>query len=364
MQRLWRSATVLLTITTLMAWWAAPLRSGEPTIAVELRGEWIEATPLWASSSRVMLLGRDGQLWDIGANEPSQFRLTSQSFQSYTAGEMRGQLQREFGAKYDVSGTGHYLVVHPAGQRDVWAQRFEDLYRSFVHYFSVRGFRPTEPRFPLVAVVFHHQGEFMSYAARTGARVGAGVAGYYDLETNRILLFDQTGGRATASDWEENAATIIHEAAHQTAFNTGVHNRFAGPPRWLAEGLGTMFEAPGVYDSRQNTRLVDRLNQQELSAFRRYTSGKGSENWLADLVASDRVFQANGNRAYGLAWGVTFFLSETDPRKYSQYLAATAAQADFESLSTKEQVQQFTDVFGSDFAMLEARILRFIATLP
>ena len=33
----------------------------------------------------------------------------------------RGQLLREFGQGYDVSGVGHYLVVHPAGKRDQWA---------------------------------------------------------------------------------------------------------------------------------------------------------------------------------------------------------------------------------------------------
>ena len=341
-----------------------PACAAEPTIALELRGQWIEATPLWASDRQVLLLGRDGRLWDVGADEPSQFRQTSQSFQGYTAGEMRGQLQREFGSRFEVSGTGHYLVVHPAGQRDAWAQRFEDLYRSFVHYFSVRGFRPSEPRFPLVAVVLHNQGEFLSLADKSGARVGPGVLGYYDLETNRVLLYDQTGGRATGDDWQFNAETIIHEAAHQTAFNTGVHNRFAAPPRWVTEGLGTLFEAPGVYDSRHYTRLEDRLNRSRLEAFRRHAAGKGGENWLGDLVATDRFFQSNGDRAYALAWAVTFFLSESEPRKYSQYLAATAAQADFQPPSDEDRVRQFTQIFGSDFAMLEARVMRFIATLP
>jgi hypothetical protein len=61
--------------------------------------------------------------------------------------------------------------------------------------------------------------------------------------TNRVFLFDETAGKSKAN-WSENAVTIIHEATHQTAFNVGVHRRFAAEPRWLVEGLATMFKPP------------------------------------------------------------------------------------------------------------------------
>ena len=53
---------------------------------------------------------------------------------------------------YDVAGDVHYLVVYPKGQRDAWAPRFEQLYRSFQQYFTARGWRPQEPQFPLIAL--------------------------------------------------------------------------------------------------------------------------------------------------------------------------------------------------------------------
>ena len=52
--------------------------------------------------------------------------------------------------------------------RDQWAPRFEELYRSFVHYFSARGWRLTEPQFPLIAVVFPRQIDFARQASREG----------------------------------------------------------------------------------------------------------------------------------------------------------------------------------------------------
>ena len=186
---------------------------------------------------------------------------------------MRSRLAEEFGPGYEITGTGHYLVVHPRDQGDHWADRFEDLYHSFVHYFSVRGLHVSEPRFPLVAIVFHNQQEYQSYAARHVAPVGANVLGYYSPMTNRVCLFDSAGGRGGRAASQQNIDTIIHEVTHQTAFNTGVHARFAGCPRWLAEGLAMLFEARGVHSSTQYPNQADRVNRGRLAEFRQFRRG-------------------------------------------------------------------------------------------
>ena len=167
---------------------------------------------------------------------------------------------RELGSGYEVTGTGHYLVAHPKGQRDKWAQRLEDLYRWFIHYFAVRGFEPATPPYPLVGVVCRDRDEFARHAAAQGSPVTGGVLGYYSPTSNRINLYDM-GGKDDAAHWQKNAGVLIHEATHQTAFNTGIHNRYAAPPKWLAEGLATLFEAPGVYDSHGHPRPADRVNR-------------------------------------------------------------------------------------------------------
>src|SRR5207237_10784250 len=126
-----------------------------------------------------ILLARDGQLADFPPDQATNYSQVAGAFRSYSQAEIRGQLLREFGQGYEVSGVGHYLVVHPAGKRDQWAPRFEDLYRSFVQYFSARGWQPTEPRFPLVAVVYPRQVDFAQQAGREGMTRTAGVLGYY-----------------------------------------------------------------------------------------------------------------------------------------------------------------------------------------
>lgn len=346
------------------AGWAispAPARAADHTIRLKLKGQALEGKPVFFNDSRVVLLGRDGQLWDFAAKDAQDFAQTESAYRSLSQGELRGQLQREFGKRFDVSGTGHFLVVHPVGQKDQWAARFEELHRSFRHYFSVRGFNPKPPPFPLVAVVFQRQEDFFRHAAQEGTAIGPGTLGYYSPSTNRIALFDQTGGKP-GKDWRENAETIFHEAAHQSAFNTGVHSRYAMPPRWVAEGLGTLFEAPGVWNSRQYPHLEDRLNRGRLASFQRLAA-KRPKGLLAEIVSSDRIFQTHGETAYAESWSLTFFLTESEPRKYFAYLSKTAARKAFADYRSPERLRDFTEVFGGDLAMLEARYLRFMAGL-
>jgi hypothetical protein len=316
--------------------------------------------PLAFSESTVDLLTRDGAWRSFRMDEARDYRKLGDGFRPYSQGEMRAFLLGEFGRGYDVSGTGNYLVVHPAGKRDQWAERFEELYRAFVQYFAVRGFRLQTPRFPLVAVVFPTRDEFRAYAARHGVHVPEGVLGYYSRATNQILLYDLT---TDSYGWSENISTIIHEATHQTAFNTGVHSRFTAPPVWAVEGLATMFEAPGVYESRRHSSLESRVNRYRLDAFRPHAAPRRTGQRIAEMVASDRTFQSDPEAAYAHAWALTFYLSEQHPAQYARYLAKTANRTALTEYPANERMADFTAEFGADFAMLESRLLRFVAAI-
>lgn len=332
----------------------------EGMVRLTLENRQIEGKPLAWNSSMVHLLGRGGRLWQFPPDEATEFRKTSTRFQSYSVSELRAELLRELGNRFDVTGTGHYLVAHPRGQRDVWPQRFEDLYRSFVHYFSVRGFKPKKPPFLLIGTVCGNQREFVRISANRGARVTSGVLGFYRPMSNQILLYDMHAGR-NQGNWQQNATVIIHEATHQTAFNTGIHNRYAPPPLWVAEGLATMFEAPGVYDSRYHTQRSDRVNRGRLQQFRQIVAAKHRPEVLRSIVASDDLFRTHAAAAYAEAWALSFFLVETRPRQYTKYLALTADRPAFTDYTPAERTADFTSVFGANWKMLDARFLRFMA---
>ncbi len=352
-------AVVLATLVSLLIF-SPPAAAAEWMVRLEVGEQQIEGTPLSWSSSRVYLLGRDGRLWDFAPQSARNFQRTAPSFESYSAAHIRSYLIRELGSGFEVTGTGHYLVAHPRGESGVWSQRFEDLYRSFVHFFRVRGFSLSEPQFPLVAIVWPTQQDFIRYAQRDGMTGSRNVLGYYSSISNRITLYDVGAGSGDDEAWKLNAETIIHEATHQTAFNTGVHRRFAHTPKWVIEGLGTLFESPGVWDSLANHHASDRVNRYQLDAFRRYAKQGRKPGSLAHFVSDDRQFRANVGAAYAESWALTHFLIETRPRQYAAYMQRTAQREVFEEYPPSERLADFTAAFGNDLRLFEAHFLRFI----
>jgi len=331
-----------------------PVRS---TFEVMLNGNRVEGMPLAWTREQVFLLGRDGTMHDFAPGGAGSFRQVAPEFRPFPATVMKSRLEAELGSRYTVTATGMFLVAHPAGKQH-WAERFEDLYRSFVSFFQVRGFELTTPEFPLIAVVFERQQDFMQYAAAQGMPANDQVLGCYFLASNRVALYDFDAGRqANAS---QNLATIVHEALHQVAFNTGIHQRWSPPPRWVAVGIGTLFEAPGIWDARNHPRQEDRVNRQRLADYRANQKDRSPDR-LAKLLASDRPFETSAIAAYAEAWALTYYLAETQPREYAKYLALTADRPPFTAYSNQDRYKDFVEVFGTDLRMFDARFQRFMS---
>jgi hypothetical protein len=325
----------------------------------QVNGQWLEGKPLAWSDSQMLLLARDGQLHDFDPKLAKEAKKTAPQFTGYSSAELKTLLQQEFDKRFDVSSTRHYAIVHPQGERDQWADRFEDLYNRFEHYFRVRGVTLTEPPYPLVAVVFRDQAEYYRYAAASGTPMRPNTLGHYDPATNRVFLFDVTSGNGRI-DWSENADTIIHEATHQMAYNTGVHKRFAAAPRWMVEGLATMFEARGVWSAQYDHSQADRVNRGRLQEFHEYAATRRPPGSLGALLTSDDAFRSDPTGAYCEAWALSFYLSETQPRAYAAYLEKTADRPLFSEYPPAERVADFREIFGADLKMVEAKFLRYM----
>jgi hypothetical protein len=259
-------------------------------------------------------------------------------------------------------------VVHPRGNWRDWAERLELLFRSFTRNMRIRGFSPESPKIPLVAAVFRSRTDYYRHAASQGTPLQPGTLGHYDPKTNRIYLFDATSSQAVrvasqgssgGAGWPANSETIIHEATHQMAYNTGVHRRFAEQPRWLVEGLAMMYEARGVWDPRTIDRRSDRINQGRLLDFKagRATRPKDA---LVQMLASDRSYRTNPGAAYAQAWTLSFYLRETQPREYCRYLKHVARRQAFSKYPAQERVADFSAFFGEDLQLFDAQLLRFV----
>lgn len=355
----------LLAGWAITGWLIDPGRATAQTVRLALDGSVYEGRPVAWSTKKVSMMLRDGSFLEFPPDDARQFSVVSQDFRPYSAGEMRATLLKEFSAEYDVTGTGQYLVVHPRDQREVWSGRFEQLYRSMLGYFRSRGYTVERPQFPLVAVVFPTQQEFINYAAQHDlAGVGPYTLGLYHELTNRIYLYDVTAGQPDSVSWYVNAETIIHEAAHQTAFNLQIHKRLANTPSWVIEGVGTMFEARGVWDSQAYPNQVDRVNARQLELARTYLSRDDSVSSLQQLLTDDMLFKADFERAYSLAWALTFYLAEKEPQSYTRYLRQLSQLNPGEEYTPEDRLRDFAHHFGRDMKLLDARLKRFITTLP
>src|SRR5262249_47151910 len=154
------------------------------------------------------------------------------------------------------------------------------------------------------------------------------IIGYYNLKTNRMTMYDLTGVEAGGLGNDRNAsarinqilsqpgaertvATIVHEATHQLAFNSGLQVRFADVPFWLSEGIAIYFETPNL-ESTKGWRNIGSVNRYNLVNFRNYLPRREPGS-LEKLLSDDKRFRdpMAGSDAYAEAWALTYFMLQT-----------------------------------------------------
>jgi hypothetical protein len=343
-------------------------------------------------------MGQDGQLHGVMNDKVKKYRQVAPQFNVWSASVLRDQLRREFGKSYDVVGTRHYTVC-AIGEKKArtYAETLEELYRSFHMYFSVRGFKMNEPEFPLVAVVFPEYGSFASYAQAEKVSVSQNLRGYYLNTSNRIALYEDANGLQSQNElpfdvpvrlgleggispftphltsdfrarpWEAIEATLkdtmIHEGTHQVAFNTGLHSRIGATPKWVVEGMATVFEAPGIRNSSANSGVKTRINRDRFIWFGNYSKSRRKPRSLESFLASDDAFKTDVLDAYSEAWAFSFFLIETRPRPYADYLRTIAARDPLLVYSAQDRVADFKQTVSKELPLLESEFLRFIAQI-
>lgn len=328
----------------------------EMTIKIQRKQRTYIGKPLIWDGENMQLLRRDGRMTFLPVKSHDDYQVLSNDFSVMSRKSMVAKLKKEFGKRYTVSTTSNFIVVHPHGDYLKWAKPFEDLNKRFAAYFSTRGHRLEEAKFPMVAVVLNTRGEF-DRMLKGYYSADKNMLGYYSPRSNRIITYDQT---KNAGDSIFNTNTVVHEATHQTAFNRGVHNRFGEYSSWLVEGLACMFEAQGVHNSYIHTKRKDRINSGRLLAIQIAIENGSAKGILEKIVRDDRLFRYDDQLAYAYAWGLTFYFAETQPREYLRYLTNDAKRGDFTIYGSQERLETFAKAFGSDFAHLEARMFNFL----
>jgi len=298
------------------------------------------------SRSEMIVIARDGAMHTLDPKRPElRLRPIDAKFSAASTAEVRNELRAEFGPEFEVRSTTNFLVVQPRGRGERWPRLFEQCHRSFVQYMQRRGVKVREGRFPMIAVVFPDENAMYAEFHRQKIDVSR-VAGLYSSDSNRVMTHD--GGRVSYI-----AATVRHEAAHQSAFNSGVHSRVNETPRWISEGLGQMFEPPSMASPLSSSQLADRLNRESFDHLQKKFGDRSDSNFaeaVVRLIGDDAMFK-NSNQvetAYAISWALMFYLAERDSDAFAAILNHTAARPPFRAYPRQQRLKDFQTVVGSD----------------
>lgn len=369
----------------LVAFAPGALASGPSLLEVTRHGEKFLGRLEAKSANVCWLLARDGQLAPFQISQIDALRTAAPRFHEFSLAELRDQLRRTLPKQFRIDGTGHFLICAEKNSHRI-GEICEDTYRTFHRYFSVRGFKIAQPEFPLVVIVFPDRAGFAAYCRKDGLEPPSGMLGYYMRLTNRVALFDGGGNLNAELDPPADRAkmetvsadetavrfdamlegnlhdTIVHETTHQVAFNTGLHSRIGPTPKWVIEGLATMFEAPGIRDSQRSASPKSRINRSRFVWFGNYMQSRRRPHSLADFVGTDDLYASATLDAYSEGWALTFFLAETRHAAYGRFLKLIAQRNPLKAYPAAERVADFRKTFG-ELKTLEADYLRFYAKL-
>ena len=332
-----------------------------------------------AQDGGVLLLTADGVLWPIPKEQIAGRRRDDEPFQPLPRDKLTAQLAKELGPGFKFHHTKHYLIGYntsPAYAQWV-GSLYERLFAAFYNYWQRRGFELAEPQFPLVALVFDSRDSYAEFSRPEVGEAARSMIGYYSIRSNRMIMYDLTGieelrggGDRTSSlrinqilsqpGAERTVATIVHEATHQLAFNSGLQVRYADLPLWVSEGIAIYFETPDL-KSAKGWRNIGGTNRVNLVNFRKFAQRRPA-GALQTLLSDDKRFreQATAADAYAESWALTYFLLTTRKDDFVKYLQAMAEQGPLVEVPVADRIALFQKHFGEDLAALDADFLRFM----
>jgi hypothetical protein len=158
--------------------------------------------------------------------------------------------------------------------------------------------------------------------------------------------------------------TVWHEAAHQIAFNRGIHQRLSDPPLWLAEGLASIFEAPGMMLQRSTMNPSDLLNESRWGNWKKLAEApEKMASQFDGMLRDDRLFRSQPTDAYAIAWGVSLYLAERNSNLYMQYLRKLSKLPPGVEYPEAARLRDFHGTFNTNSILLIKSADRFLQSL-
>jgi hypothetical protein len=293
------------------------------------------------------------------------------------------QLQKEHTLprmlRYDSK---HFMALSNAepGYTEYRLYNCETIHALFFEHFRKRGFAVRAPAEKMMVAIFSTPQGLEAYL---GQKMSEAVTGVYHTPSNRLVVYDygknrlflegkksfEAAAREGSTDLERerrtltfgrhvrdrrddtNISTIMHEVAHQLAFNGGLLNRAGDNPVWLVEGMAVYCESTvrGAWQGigEPNPMRARVLAQQlraggDLIPIRELV---GSDDWIRKARYVDQVVLG-----YSQSWALYRLLMEERPKQLKAYLETI-----YPRKTPDHRLADFASAFGADLPKLERR---------
>lgn len=341
---------------------------GEPKTRV-LTGRIVAEIP----DSALLLQERNGRLHQIPARRVLSREDTWERFVPMTSAELAEDLVRQVPAGFEITETEHYVVCSNSAPEYVefCGKLLEVVFDQYFSFMAELKVEVTEPSLRLPIVIFADSSEFQTFSARQHPEISfADTPGYYSVTENQTLLLDLTGDRSIRSaatirkrlaNKPLQVATVVHEAVHQLAFNSGLQVRMADNPLWLSEGLAMYFETT----SSRSSLLWNRpglVNPRHQPAFMKLVEANQVSGGMNTLIESDSAFlnAAEMSAAYARAWALIHYLVREEKSGMQKFLHNIQQRKPMVGLTSEERAQEFLTAFGKLPDEMEQELVSYI----
>ncbi len=330
-----------------------------------------------AADGGLLLLARNGVLWTILPDEIASRKADDVAFRTVGRNNLIAEIRKELPSDFDIYETNHYVIAYNTSR--AYAQwcgsLYERLYRGFYNFWRRKGFELIESDLPLIALVFNDRGAYLRHSAAELGQANPSIVGYYHMGTNRMTMYDITGieglrapGKRLRSSAvvnqvlsqpraESSVATLVHEATHQLAYNSGLQTRYADNPVWVSEGLAVYFETPDLSSSK-GWKGIGGINRKRLLRFQQFLQRRPPDSLSTLLRTDDRLRNADeALDAYAESWALCYYLLKQRQSEFIAYLQELAQKQPLVFDEPEQRVRLFAKhlgISGSSIANLSA----------
>jgi hypothetical protein len=341
---------------------------GDPT-PLEFTGRIIAEVP----QSAILLEEKNGKQHQISTQQIQSRVDLGEMFVPFSSAELAADLLRQVPAGFEIFETEHYVLCSNAASEYVkfCGTLLETVFDQYFHFMTEREIIVTQPPRKLPIIIFASAAEFQTFSGKQHPEISfADTPGYFSVRDNQTLLLDLTGDRSIRSggairrrlaEKPLQVATVVHEAVHQLAFNSGLQVRMADNPLWLSEGLAMYFETTTIR-SATLWNMPGRVNPRHQPAFIKLLNGNQISGGLNALIASDSTFLNSTDMpaAYARAWALTHYLMREQPTGIQVYFRSLSQRKPMIAMTAEGKNLEFQTAFGKSPDEMEQELVSYI----